>query len=105
MHTVEDTFVDPSKEPRMTSTTLFHLWLEDCALLLWIQRDSPPHGLPPNSSGKKTGVGPIRIFEVPLCTIAKAVLSVIRPDVLDAMGSLQLCAGQISGVEAETNAV
>ena len=54
---------------------------------------------------KNPGVRPIGICEVPRRIIAKAVLSLTRPDVLDAAGSLQLCAGQISGVEAAIHAV
>ena len=36
--------------------------------------------------------------------IAKAILSVVKDDILQAAGSLQLCAGQISGVEAAIHA-
>ena len=43
--------------------------------------------------------------EVPHHIITKVVLSVIRADVLDAVGSLQLCGGQISGVKAAIHAV
>ena len=37
--------------------------------------------------------------------IAKAVLSVIRVDIQDAAGSIQLCVGQIAGVESGVHAV
>ena len=45
------------------------------------------------------------ICEVPRQVIAKAVLSVIRADVLEAVGSIQLCACQISGMEPVIHAV
>ena len=44
-----------------------------------------------------TGVRPIGIGELPRRIIARAVLSVLRDDVQDAAGSVQLCAGQIAG--------
>lgn len=31
--------------------------------------------------------------------MSKAILSITRGDILDAVGSMQLCAGQITGVE------
>ena len=37
--------------------------------------------------------------------IAKAILGVVRPDIQEAAGALQLCAGQISSVEAAVHAV
>ena len=37
--------------------------------------------------------------------MAKAVLSITRPDIQDATGCLQLCGGQISGIEAAVHAV
>ena len=37
--------------------------------------------------------------------IAKSVLSVIRGDIQDVTGTVQLCAGQISGTEAAVHAV
>ena len=43
---------------------------------------------------------PIGIGETVRRIIAKAILSVVKDDVLHSTGSVQLCAGQISGVEA-----
>jgi hypothetical protein len=37
--------------------------------------------------------------------IAKAVLSVVKPDIQEASGCLQMCGGQISGIEAAVHAV
>ena len=37
--------------------------------------------------------------------VSKAVLSVIGGDIQEAAGSLQLCSGQISGIEAAVHAV
>ena len=54
---------------------------------------------------KNPGVKPVRICEVPRHIIAKAVIFVTRSDVLDAASSLQLCAGQVSGVKAAIHAV
>ena len=48
---------------------------------------------------------PIGIGELPRRKIARAVLSVLRDDVQDAAGSVQLCAGQIAGVESAVHAV
>ena len=49
---------------------------------------------------KNPGVCPIGIGEIPRLIIAKAILSTLKGDVQDATGTLQLCAGQISGIEA-----
>ena len=54
---------------------------------------------------KCPGVRPIGIGEVPRCIIAKTILIDVRYDIQSAVGSLQLCAGQISGVEAAVQAV
>ena len=54
---------------------------------------------------KKLGVQPIGIGETSRCIIAKAVLQVVKQDVLDAAGCLQLCAGQHSGCEAAVHAM
>ena len=48
---------------------------------------------------------PIGIGELPRRIIARAVLSVLRDDVQDAAGSVQLCAGQIARVESAVHAV
>ena len=49
---------------------------------------------------KSPGVRPIGIGEVCQRLIAKAVLVIVRDDVLQAAGPLQLCAGQPAGCEA-----
>ncbi len=54
---------------------------------------------------KDPGVRPIGIGETSRRIIAKAVLSVTRGDIQDAAGSIQLCAGQITGVESAAHAV
>lgn len=54
---------------------------------------------------KCPGVRPIGIGEMARRIIAKAVLVIVRGDVQDAAGSLQLCAGQISGCEAAAHSV
>ena len=54
---------------------------------------------------KNPGVRPIGIGETVRRIIAKSVLSVIRGDIQDAAGTVQLCAGQISGTEAAVHAV
>ena len=52
------------------------------------------------SLDKNPGVRPIRIGECSRRIISKAVLSIIRQDILETTGSIQLCAGQESGYEA-----
>ena len=54
---------------------------------------------------KCPGVRPIGIGEVPRRIIAKTILLVVREDIQSAVGSLQLYAGQFSGVEAAVHAV
>ena len=54
---------------------------------------------------KCPGVRPIGVGEVTQRIIAKSILTVVRDDVQEAAGSVQLCAGQISGVEAAIHAV
>ena len=49
---------------------------------------------------KCPGVRPIGICETSRRIISKAILSAIKGDIQDAAGSLQLCAGQIAGIEA-----
>ena len=60
--------------------------------------------LPFNCFGQNPGVRPIGIGEVARRNGAKPVLTVLGTDIQKA-GSLQLCAGQISGVEAAVHAV
>ena len=54
---------------------------------------------------KSPGVRPIGIGEVLRRILGKAILSVIRPEIMEAAGSLQLCAGQDGGIEAAIHAM
>ena len=54
---------------------------------------------------KSPGVRPIGICDIIRCIIARSVLSITRLDLLEASGFLQLCTGQIAGVEVGINAV
>ena len=54
---------------------------------------------------KHPGVRPIGIEDTARRIITKAVLLFVRPDVQDASGCIQLCGGQISGIEAAVHAV
>ena len=54
---------------------------------------------------KNPGVGPIGIGETPRRIIAKTLLVVTRSDVLETVGSTQLCAGQIAAAESAVQAV
>ena len=53
---------------------------------------------------KNPGVRPIGIGDTARRIIAKAILTVTRLDIQEAAGSLQLCASQISGIEAAVHA-
>ena len=54
---------------------------------------------------KRPGVRPIGIGETVRRITAKAVLSVIKEDIRETTGSLQLCAGHLSGCEAAVHSV
>ena len=54
---------------------------------------------------KSPGVRPIGIGEVARRIICKAILSIINPDILEAAGPLQLCAGHDSGCEAAVHTI
>ena len=65
-----------------------------------------PNGLSPFLAchlialNKNPGVHPIGICETSRRIVAKAILSVTRQDIQQAAGSLQLCAGQVAGIDA-----
>ena len=54
---------------------------------------------------KCPGLRPIGVGEVIRRIVSKAVLSVLKLDILEAAGSLQLCAGQDAGSEASVHAM
>ena len=54
---------------------------------------------------KNPGIIPIGICETLRSIIAKSVLSITRPDILDDSGSLQLCVKEIAGVETDIHTV
>ena len=54
---------------------------------------------------KNPGVRPIGIGDTARRIIAKAILNITRQDIQEVAGSAQLCAGQISGIEAAVHAV
>ena len=54
---------------------------------------------------KNPGVRPISIGETSRRIIAKAVLHIVKQDVMDAAGCLQLCAAQRAGCEAAVHAM
>ena len=54
---------------------------------------------------KKPGIRPIGVGEVLRRLIGKSIISVIKPDVLESAGSLQLCAGLRAGCEAAAHAM
>ena len=54
---------------------------------------------------KNPGIRPIGIGDTARRIIAKAVLHIVKTDVQDACGCVQLCGGQISGIEAAVHAV
>ena len=65
-----------------------------------------PHGLAPFTAcrlivlDKSPGVQPIGICETVKRLISKAILHVVREDVEQVTGAIQLCAGQTAGIEA-----
>ena len=105
MHTAGNGSAHPSKQPLMSCITLPLVAKRLCTTFV------DPHALAPFLAcrlialDKHSGVRPISICEVPCRIIAKAVLSEVRGDVLEAVGVHQLCAGQIAGVESAINAV
>ena len=59
----------------------------------------------PIALNKNSGVRPIGIGDTARSIMAKAILNITRHDIQEAAGSLQLCAGQISGIEAAVHAI
>ena len=53
---------------------------------------------------KNPGIRPIGIGDTARRIIAKALLSIVGPDIQDASGCQQLCGGQIAGIEAAVHA-
>ena len=51
------------------------------------------------------GVRPIGVGEVLRRMVGKAIISVIKPEMMSCAGNLQLCAGQTSGCEAAVHAI
>ena len=54
---------------------------------------------------KQPGVCPIGIGETIRCIVNKAITEALRDNIEEAAGSLQLCAGQLSGCEAAVDAM
>ena len=54
---------------------------------------------------KNPGVRHIGIGEVLRRILGKVILNIIRPEIMEAAGSLQLCAGQDAGIEAAIHAM
>ena len=54
---------------------------------------------------KQPGVRPIGVGEAVRRLVGKAILRVIGPDVVDAAGTSQLCAGQLGGCETAVHAI
>ena len=54
---------------------------------------------------KNPGVRPIGIGEVIRRIIGKVIMKIVKPDLLNAVGSLQLCAGQDAGCETAIHAM
>ncbi len=54
---------------------------------------------------KNPGVRPIGIGEIVRRIIAKAALTIIKPDILDTVGCRQLCVGQMAGVESGVHSI
>ena len=54
---------------------------------------------------KNPGIRPIEIGEVIRRIIGKAVLKVIRPDIMQVIDNSQLCAGQEAGIESAVHVI
>ena len=75
-----------------------------CRILLCrSSKPNPSFGLPFHALDKNPGVHPIGIGEMSHCIISKPIL--VKTDILNAAGNLQLCAGQEAGCEAAVHAM
>ena len=54
---------------------------------------------------KNPGVRPIGVGETVRCILARAILSILKQDIMNASGCLQLCVGQRGGCEAAVHAM
>lgn len=61
--------------------------------------------IPLKKKDEPKGVRPIGIGEVIRCIIGKAVMTVLKPDIMQACGSIQTCSGIDSGIEAAVHAM
>jgi len=81
---------------------LFVLTVHLCTVLV------DPQGLAPFTAcrliavNKNPGVQPIGICETVRCLVSKAILRVIKDDVQQATGAVQLYAGQIADIVASS---
>ena len=55
--------------------------------------------------GKALGVCPIGIGDTAHRILSRAILMVLKPDIMDVIGVSQLCAGQVAGVESAVHSV
>ena len=61
--------------------------------------------MPPIPLNKNPGVRPIGVGEMLRRLVAKSVLSVVRGDITQVCGAMELCAGQCAGAEAAVHAI
>ena len=54
---------------------------------------------------KNPGVRPIGIGEVLRRIVGKSIITILKPEILQSAGNLQLCAGQLGGCEAAVHAM
>ena len=88
------------------------LWQSMAAVARWLCYSFVyPQGIAPSLASrlialnKCPGVHPIGIGETARRIISKAILVVTRRDIQDAAGSIQLCAGQLSGCGASVHPI
>ena len=88
----------------MISVPLYHQWPGSFAHHLFVQNWAY-NACRLIAINKCPGVRPIGICKVVCRIIRKAVLSILKPDIQSVTGSLQLCTGQIAGIEAAIHAM